>query len=95
MSHSVSPVVVSFRPITATIWPAPTDAISCTLVRVHLVDLADPFLASLGRVQHRRARLELARVDADVGQSAQVRVGRDLVRQRRERIWSHPGAARS
>ena len=31
-SHSVSPVVVSFRPITATIWPAPTDAISCRLL---------------------------------------------------------------
>ena len=31
-SDSVSPVVVSFRPITATIWPAPTDAISSRLL---------------------------------------------------------------
>ena len=30
-SHSVWPVLVSFRPITATIWPAPTDAISSRL----------------------------------------------------------------
>ena len=30
-SDRVSPVVVSFRPITATIWPAPTDAISSRL----------------------------------------------------------------
>ena len=32
MSASVSPVVVSFRPITATIWPAPTLAISSRLL---------------------------------------------------------------
>ncbi len=31
-SASVSPVVVSLRPITATIWPAPTDAISARLL---------------------------------------------------------------
>ena len=31
-SHSVSPVVVSFRPMTATMWPAPTDAISSRLL---------------------------------------------------------------
>ena len=30
-SDSVSPVVVSFRPITATMWPAPIDAISSRL----------------------------------------------------------------
>ena len=30
-SHRVWPVVVSFRPMTATIWPAPTDAISSRL----------------------------------------------------------------
>ena len=30
-TQRVSPVVVSFRPITATIWPAPTDAISSRL----------------------------------------------------------------
>src|SRR6266508_626228 len=57
-----------------------------TLVRVHPVDLADPLLAALGRVQHLGAGLELARVDPDEGQLAQVRVGRDLERQRRERL---------
>ena len=31
-SDSVSPVLVSLRPITATIWPAPTDAISSRLL---------------------------------------------------------------
>ncbi len=31
-SHRVSPVVVSFRPITATIMPAPTDSISSRLL---------------------------------------------------------------
>ncbi len=30
-SHRVLPVVVSFRPITATIWPAPTEGISSRL----------------------------------------------------------------
>ena len=65
------------------------------LVGVHLVDLADPLPATLGCVQHRRARLELARVEADVGQPAQVRVGRDLVRQGRERIRVGRDAARS
>ena len=29
--HSVCPVLVSFRPMTATIWPAPTEAISSRL----------------------------------------------------------------
>ena len=54
-----------------------------TLVRVHLVDLADPLLAALDRVEHLRAGLEDAGVDADVGQLAQVRVGHDLEGQRR------------
>ncbi len=31
-SHRVWPVLVSFRPMTATIWPAPTDAISSRLL---------------------------------------------------------------
>jgi hypothetical protein len=54
------------------------------LVRVHLVDLADPLLAVLDRVQHLGAGLEGAGVDADVGELAQVRVGHDLEGQRRE-----------
>src|SRR3954447_4585084 len=57
-----------------------------TLVRVHPVDLADPLLAALGRVQHLGAGLELARVHPDEGQLAQVRVGGDLERQRGERL---------
>ena len=31
-SHRVCPVLVSLRPMTATIWPAPTDAISSRLL---------------------------------------------------------------
>src|SRR3954466_1190233 len=50
-----------------------------TLVGVHLVDLADPLLAAVDRVDHGRAGLELAGVDTDVDQLAEVRVGRDLV----------------
>ena len=56
------------------------------LVRVHLVDLADPLLAALGRVEHLGAGLELAGVDADVGQLAEVLVGHDLEGQRGERL---------
>ena len=37
-------------------------------------------------VQHTRARLELARVDTEVGQLADVRVGHDLERERGERL---------
>ena len=57
-----------------------------TLVRVHLVDLADPLLAAVDRVDHGRAGLELARVDPDVDQLAEVRVGGDLVGQAGERL---------
>src|SRR4051812_30812475 len=57
-----------------------------TLVGVHLVDLADPLLAVLGAVQHRGPGVQLAGVDADVGQLAQVLVCLDLERQRRERL---------
>ncbi len=56
------------------------------LVRVHLVDLADPLLAPLDRVQHLRAGLERARVDPDVGELAQVRVRHDLEGERGERL---------
>src|SRR6266545_2403511 len=57
-----------------------------TLVRVHPVDLADPLLLPLGGVQDLRAGLQLARVDTQEGQLAQVRVGRDLERERGERL---------
>src|SRR5580658_2105581 len=55
------------------------------LVRVHLVDLADPLLAALDRVQHVAARLQGAGVDADVGELAEMLVGHDLERERGER----------
>src|SRR3984957_16391376 len=64
------------------------------LVRVHLVDLADPLLALLDGVQHLRAGLERARVDPDVGELAQVRVRHDLEGQRRERLVRGGGRAR-
>ena len=64
----------------------------CTLVGVHLVDLADPLLAALGHVDDRAAGLEATRVDAQVGQLAEVRVGRDLEGQGRRTArspWAH------
>ena len=66
-----------------------------TLVGVHLVDLADPLLAAGDRVEHRRARGELAGVDAHVDQLAQVRVGGDLVGQPGERLVVGGLSARS
>src|SRR5687768_1061169 len=57
-----------------------------TLVGVHLVDLADPLLAAVDRVDHGRAGLELAGVDPDVDQLAEVGVGGDLVGQAGERL---------
>src|SRR4051794_26130591 len=57
-----------------------------TLVRVHLVDLADPLLAAVDRVQHGRAGHELPGVDAHVDQLAEVRVGGDLVGEAGERL---------
>jgi hypothetical protein len=49
-----------------------------TLVRVHLVDLADPLLAAVDRVDHGRAGDQLAGVHPDVDQLAEVRVGGTL-----------------
>src|SRR6266571_247079 len=54
------------------------------LVGVHLVDLADPLLAVLGRVDHWRAAFERAGVHPDVGQLAEVLVRLDLEGQRGE-----------
>ena len=56
------------------------------VVRVHLEDAADPLLAVLRGVQDVRAGLEHARVDAQVGQPSDVRVGHDLERERGERL---------
>src|SRR6202453_188481 len=56
------------------------------LVRVHLVDLADPLLAALDRVENGGAGLQSARVDPDVGELAEVLVRHDLEGKRRERL---------
>ena len=54
------------------------------LVRVHPVDLADALLAVLHAVQDLGAGVQATRVHAQVGQLAQVGVGHDLERERRE-----------
>jgi hypothetical protein len=56
------------------------------VVGVHLQEPADALLLVLGRVQHRAARGELARVDAEVGELSDVGVAHDLERQRGERL---------
>ena len=56
------------------------------VVRVHLEDAADPLGLAGGRVQDAVAGLELAGVDAEVRQLADVRVGHDLEDERRERL---------
>ena len=56
------------------------------LVGVHLEQLAQPLLLTLGGVDHLGAGVDLARVHPDVGELAEERVGRDLERQRRERL---------
>ena len=53
---------------------------------MHLEDAPDPLLLVLGRVEHRAAGRELARVDAEVGELAHVGVAHDLERERRERL---------
>ena len=53
------------------------------VVGVHLEDAADALLAVLGRVEDAGALLERARVDAEVGELADVRVAHDLERQGR------------
>ena len=55
-------------------------------VGVHLEDAADALLAARRRVVDVRARLEHARVDAEVRQLADERVGHDLERERAERL---------
>ena len=56
------------------------------LVGVHHQDAPDPLGAPAADVEHARARLEVAGVDAEVGQLADVGVGDDLERQRGERL---------
>jgi len=56
------------------------------VVRVHLQDAADTLGLAGRRVEHAVAGLEHAGVDAEVRQLADVRVGHDLERERRERL---------
>src|ERR1035438_4860240 len=56
------------------------------LVRVHLVDLADPLLAPLGGFQQLGAGLQAAGVNPDVGQLAEMLVRHDLEGQRGKRL---------
>ena len=53
---------------------------------MHLEDLADALLLTLGRVDQLRTRVSLTRVNADVGQSPEERVNRNLERERGERL---------
>ena len=59
------------------------------VVRVHLKDAADALRLARRRVQDLAALLELARVDADVRELADVGVGHDLERERGERLVEH------
>ena len=63
------------------------------VVRVHLQEAADALGLAVRRVDDAVAGLDLAGVDAEVGQLADVRVGHDLERERRERLVER-GAAR-
>src|SRR5436190_11851861 len=62
------------------------------MVRVHLVDLADPLLLALRGVEHLRAHRKVAGVDADVGELAEVLVAHDLERESGERLVLARGA---
>ena len=64
------------------------------VVGVHHQDAADALGAAGGDVQHARAGLELARVDAEVGELADVGVGHDLERERGERLARRRPCAR-
>ena len=90
---SVSPVVVCFRPTTAAISPAPISSRSsrwfACIWRMRPMRSVLPVVVFSDPV----ARLHLARVDADVRQLADVRVGHDLEGERRERLVER-GAAR-
>ena len=84
--ESVSPVVVFFRP-DARGDLARADLLALlAVVRVHLEDAADPLGLARRRVEDAVAGLELARVDAEVRQLADVRIGHHLERERGERL---------
>ncbi len=64
--------------------PAQTSLELLAVVGVHHQDAADALGLAAADVQHARAGVKSAGVDAEVGQLADVRVGHDLERQRRE-----------
>ena len=66
--------------------PGAHDVEVLAVVRVHLEEPAQPLLAVLGRVRDRAALLERPRVDAEVGELADVGVGHDLEGERAERL---------
>ena len=81
----MSPVVTSLRP-TASGDVAGADFLDLVaLVGVHLHHAADAFRACPSPGSRRVAGFEHARVDAEEGQRADERVGRDLERKRSER----------
>ena len=65
-----------------------------TVVGVHHQEPADPLGAAAGGVEDAAPRGELARVDAEVGQLADVGIGHHLEGERRERGRSRPAGAR-
>ena len=83
---SVSPVVVFLRPTTGGDLARADLLALLAVVRVHLQDAADALGLAGRRVQDAVAGLDLARVDAEVRQLADVRVGHDLEDERRERL---------
>ena len=83
---TVSPVVVFLKPDDRGDLARADLLALLAVVRVHLEDAADALGLAGGRVQDALAGLGEARVDADVGELADVRVGHDLERERRERL---------
>ena len=83
---SVSPVITCLIPTAAAMSPGVDLGDLLALVGVHHQDAPDPLGAPAADVQHARARLQVAGVDAEVGQLADVGVGGDLERQRGERL---------
>ena len=72
--------------MTAAMSPALTDEISSRWLACICSKPADALALALGRVQRVAAGFQRAGVDADVCQLADVRVGRDLEHQGRERL---------
>ena len=84
-SHSVSPVVASFRPTIAQMSPARHSCDLVALVGAHLHQAARRARASSCRCSTPSCPPRAARVDADEGQRAANGVVHDLERQRGER----------